>query len=69
MKPTNMKDEEWEELDTKALNTIFLCMEDDVLFNNIGEDIVVGLWSKMESLYMMKSLMRKIFLKKQLYIF
>lgn len=32
-----MIDEEWEDLDARALNTIRLCLTDDVLFNIIGE--------------------------------
>jgi hypothetical protein len=40
---------------------------DDVLFNIIGEETTTGLWSRMESLYMMKSLMNQIYLKRQLY--
>ena len=33
----NMTDEEWEDLDERALNTIQLCLANDVLFNIIGE--------------------------------
>jgi hypothetical protein len=66
-KPTSMTNEEWEELDAKALSTIRLCLADEVLFNIVGEDTTIGLWSKLESLYMTKSLTSRIFLKKQLY--
>jgi hypothetical protein len=48
-KPTSMTNEEWEELDAKSLSTIRLCLEDEVLFNIVGEDTTVGLWSKLES--------------------
>ena len=65
-KPTTMTNEEWEDLDAKALSTIHLCLADDVLFNIVGEDTTPGLWSKLESLHMMKSLTR-IYLKRQLY--
>jgi hypothetical protein len=63
-KPTTMTNEEWEDLDAKALSTIRLCLADDVMFNIIGEDTTSGLWSKMESIYMMKSLTRRIYLKR-----
>jgi hypothetical protein len=66
-KTTSMINEEWEELGAKSLSTILIFLEDEVLFNIVGEDIAVGLRSKLESMYMMKSLMNKIFLKKQLY--
>jgi hypothetical protein len=66
-KPTAMTNEEWEDLDEKSLSTIRLCLADDVLFNIVGEDTTSGLWSKLESLYMTKSLMSRIYLKRQLY--
>jgi hypothetical protein len=66
-KPTTMTEWEWEDLDAKALSTIRLCLADDVLFNIVGEDTTSGLWSKLESLYMTKSLTSRIYLKRQLY--
>jgi hypothetical protein len=66
-KPASMTNEEWEDLDARALSTIQLCLVDDVLFNIIGEETTTGLWSRMESLYMTKSLMNQIYLKRQLY--
>lgn len=66
-KPTVMTNEEWEDLDARALSTIRLCLADDVLFNIIGENITAGLWCKLESLYMTKSLTSRIYLKRQLY--
>jgi hypothetical protein len=62
-----MTNEEWEDLDAKAFSTIRLCLVDDVLFNIVGEDTTSRLWSKLESLYMTKSLMSIIYLKRQLY--
>ena len=35
-KPLTMTDDEWEDLDAKALSTIRLCLVDDVLFNIVG---------------------------------
>jgi hypothetical protein len=66
-KPTAMMNEEWEDLDAKSLSTIHLCLSDDVLFNIVGEHTTSGLWSNLESLYMTKSLMSRIYLKRQLY--
>jgi hypothetical protein len=66
-KPTSMTDEDWEDLDARALSTIRLCLADEVLFNIVEEETTTGLWNRLESLYMTKSLMNKIFLKRQLY--
>jgi hypothetical protein len=38
--------------------------EDEVLFNIIEEETTTGLWNRLESLYMTKSLKNKIFLKR-----
>jgi hypothetical protein len=66
-KPTSMKDEDWEDLDARSLSTIRLCPIDEVLFNIDEDKTKTGLWRKLESLYMTKNLMNKIFLKRQLY--
>jgi hypothetical protein len=66
-KPIAMTEWEWEDLDVKSLSTIRLCMVEEVLFNIIGEDTTSGLWSRLESLYMSKSWMSIIYLKRQLY--
>ena len=66
-KPTTITKWEWEDLDAKALSTICLCLVDEVLFNIVGEDTTSGLWSKLESLYMTKSLTSIIYLKRHLY--
>jgi hypothetical protein len=66
-KPTSMTDEDWEDLDARALSTIRLCLADEVLFNIVEEKTTTGLWTKLESLYMTKNLSNKIFLKRQLY--
>jgi hypothetical protein len=66
-KPITIKDEDWDEIDARALSAICLCLVDDVLFNNVSEKTTINLWTKLESLYMMKSLTNMIFLKIQLY--
>ena len=55
-RPLTMTDDEWEDLDVKALSKIRLCLVYDVLFNIVGEKSTVSLWGKLESLYMTKSL-------------
>ena len=51
-KPKDMSDDEWEELDARVLSVIRLCLENEVLFNIFGETTTVGLWNKLERLYM-----------------
>jgi hypothetical protein len=63
-RPSGMLNKEWDDLDSRALSTIRLCLANDVLFNIIGEETTTGLWSKMESLYITKSLTNRIFLKR-----
>ena len=43
-KSTNMTDEDWEDLNARALNTICLCLPDEVLFNIVEEKTTLGLW-------------------------
>jgi hypothetical protein len=54
-KPTTMTEWEWEYLDAKDVSTISLCLNNEVMFNIIGEDTTSSLWSKLESLYMTKN--------------
>jgi hypothetical protein len=65
--PTTITDEDWDEIYARALSAIHLCLADDVLFNIVTEKTTTSLWMKLESLYMTKSLMNMIFLKRQLY--
>jgi hypothetical protein len=46
----------------KEPSTPFVCMEDEVLFNIIGDETRTSLYNRLESLYMTKSLMNKSFL-------
>jgi len=47
--------------------TIILCLSDEILYNVMNEEITAGLWCRLESLYMTKSLSNKLFMKMQLY--
>src|SRR3954464_3710093 len=66
-KPSTMGEDDWKEIDIKANVTIILCLSDEVLYNVMNEDTAAGLWSRLESLYMTKSLSNKLYMKKQLY--
>ena len=54
-------------MDQKAVSTIELCLANEVLSNTMGETIAAKLWTKLESLYMMKCLSNVLYLKKKLY--
>nr|GEY14218.1 retrovirus-related Pol polyprotein from transposon TNT 1-94 [Tanacetum cinerariifolium] len=68
-KPQSMSDEDLLELDEKALATIQLFLTREVLREIIHETTAAGLWLKLESLYMTKSLANKLRLKDRLYTF
>ena len=55
------------DLDVRVKATIILCLSDEALYNVMNEETTAGLWCKLESLYMTKSLSNKLNLKKQLY--
>uniref|UniRef100_A0A2N9J7Q6 Reverse transcriptase Ty1/copia-type domain-containing protein n=1 Tax=Fagus sylvatica TaxID=28930 RepID=A0A2N9J7Q6_FAGSY len=57
-----MTDDEWEELDMKAVSTIRL-LADDVM----EENSTAGIWLNLEKRYMSKSLTNKLHLKQKLY--
>src|SRR5438045_5601906 len=66
-KPSDMYEDYWQDMDYKARATIVLCLSDEVLYNVMNEESAAGLWSRLESLYMTKSLSNKLYTKKQLY--
>jgi len=56
-----------EKIDLKAATTTQLHLADEVMYNMMDEEIVMGLWSRLETLYMTKSLSNKLYFKKQLF--
>jgi len=64
---SNMKDDQWNDIDFCAKATIILCISDEVLYNVMNKETSAGLQRRLESLYMTKSLSNKFFMKKQLY--
>ena len=66
-KPTGTSYEDWDEMDLTAASTIQLCLADEVMYNLMDEEMATGLWSRLEILYMTKSLSNKLYLKKQSY--
>jgi hypothetical protein len=66
-KLTNMIDEDWEDLNARALSTIHLCIVVQLFFKIVEEKRTTGLWNKLESLYMKNILSNIIFLKRSSY--
>ena len=54
-------------MDLKAASMIQLYLANEVMYNVMDEETVTRLWSRSETLYMMKSLSNKLYLNKQLY--
>ncbi|GKC86549.1 hypothetical protein Tco_1147198, partial [Tanacetum coccineum] len=53
----------------KAYNALILCLGDRVLREITKETTAVGIWKKLETLCMIKSLANRLYLKKKLYTF
>ncbi|GKB47608.1 zinc finger, CCHC-type containing protein [Tanacetum coccineum] len=53
----------------KAYNTLILCLGDRVLREVTKETTVAGIWTKLTSLYMTKSLANRLYLKKKPYTY
>ncbi|KAF6151451.1 hypothetical protein GIB67_016263 [Kingdonia uniflora] len=60
-------EEDYEDLDSRAASGIRLCLAKNVLANVVREKTVNGLWERLESLYQMKSLLNRLYLKERLH--
>ena len=67
--PADMEAGEKAALMKKAYSTLILCLGDRVLREVTKETSAAGIWSKLTSLYMTKSLANRLYLKKKLYTF
>ena len=65
--PEEMDDMDWKDLEAKVAATIRLCLADDVMYHVMDEESLAAIWLKLESRYMSKSLMKKLYLKQKLY--
>ena len=48
-KPEGIADIDWKELEVKAVATIRLCLEDDVMYHVMDEESLAVVWLKLES--------------------
>ena len=65
----SLSDAEKADLNERAVSCITLCLGDKVLREVAKETNVAGMWAKLESLYMTKSVAHKQFLKQKLYFY
>ena len=65
--PEGTSEARWEEMDAKALSAIQLCLSNEVLREVVKEVTSKGIWQKLESLYMEKSVTNRLLLKSRLY--
>ncbi|KAH9779278.1 hypothetical protein KPL71_007667 [Citrus sinensis] len=56
-------------INNKAHNTIILHLSDEVLREVVKEKSASGLWSKLEELFLKKSLAKRLYMKRKLYTF
>ncbi|GJR61334.1 ribonuclease H-like domain-containing protein [Tanacetum coccineum] len=67
--PADMEAGEKAALMKKAYSTLILCLGDRVLREVTKETSTAGIWTKLTSLYMTKSLANRLYLKKKLYTY
>ena len=58
-----MKNINWQELQARAVETIRLYLDDDVMYHVIYKESLVAVWEKLKSQYMFKSFLNKIYIK------
>ena len=62
---SSISDDDWEELDLRAVSAIRLCLVKNILANVHGMSTAKGLWKKLEELYQAKSISNQLYLKEQ----
>ena len=69
-KPTDEKEVlKKQEMLEKAHSVLILCLADNVLREVSRETTAAGIWSRLASLYMTKSLANRLYMKQKLYSF
>ena len=61
-KPSKM-DDEWNDINFRSKAMFILCLLDEVLYNVMNEETIVGFWFRLKNFYMTKSLLNKLFMK------
>ena len=61
--PEGINDIDWQELEARVVATIRLCLDDDVMYHVMDEESSATVWAKLESWYMSRSFVNKLYLK------
>lgn len=63
-KAEKIDDDEWADIDKRAINSIEQYLSNEVMLNVMEEESAKDLWKKLEKLYIGKNLTNKLHLKK-----
>ncbi|KAK4431134.1 hypothetical protein Salat_0875500 [Sesamum alatum] len=66
-KPNSLDDEDWEELQQRAVGTIRLCLADEIMYHVMNLKSPGEVWKKLEIKFISKSITNKLHLKQRLY--
>nr|GEU56955.1 retrovirus-related Pol polyprotein from transposon TNT 1-94 [Tanacetum cinerariifolium] len=66
-KPTDITDAKYKLQDEKAHSTILLSLLDEVIYEVAEEETAHEVWKKLETIYIIKSLTKKLLLKQRLF--
>ena len=66
-KPQEISDDQWNEIDKKAMSAIEMHVTDEVLRNLMSENNAKDIWTRLEEMYIGKSMSNKLNLRKQLF--
>ncbi|TYJ13994.1 hypothetical protein E1A91_A10G088000v1 [Gossypium mustelinum] len=61
--PNTLSEEQNDEILEKEHSVILLCLGNEILLEVAEENMTLGLWLRLESKYMMKPLMNRLYLK------
>ena len=65
--PEGMNVMDWKDSEMRVASIIRMCLADEVMYHVMDEESPTTIWLKLESRYMLKSLKKKLLLKKKLY--
>ena len=65
--PEGMHVTDWKDSEMRVASIIMMCLADEVMYHVMDEESPTTIWLKLESRYMLKSLTKKLLLKKKLY--
>lgn len=64
---TNEERKKWRELQQKAHSALILCLVNKVMREVSHEETILGVWNKLQELYLQRSLANRLYIKQKLY--